>query len=34
MANGKVIASGTPAAIRANTEVQQAYLGTDAQLAQ
>ena len=34
MANGKVIASGTPASIRANTEVQQAYLGADAQLAQ
>ena len=30
MANGKVIASGTPAAIRANAEVQQIYLGAEA----
>ncbi len=28
MANGRVLASGTPDAIRANTEVQHAYLGT------
>jgi branched-chain amino acid transport system ATP-binding protein len=27
MANGRVLASGTPEAIRANTEVQQVYLG-------
>jgi branched-chain amino acid transport system ATP-binding protein len=27
MVNGGVIASGTPAAIRANAEVQSAYLG-------
>jgi branched-chain amino acid transport system ATP-binding protein len=32
MDNGRVIASGTPAAIRANAEVQQVYLGADAQL--
>jgi branched-chain amino acid transport system ATP-binding protein len=31
MANGKIIASGTPAAIRANAEVQEVYLGADAQ---
>jgi branched-chain amino acid transport system ATP-binding protein len=30
MANGRVIASGTPDAIRANAEVQQVYLGTEA----
>ena len=29
MANGAVLASGTPAAIRANRAVQEAYLGTD-----
>ena len=33
MAGGKVIASGTPAEIRANAEVQQVYLGIDGQLA-
>ena len=32
MDNGRVIASGAPAAIRANAEVQQVYLGADAQL--
>ena len=29
MANGRVVASGTPDAIRANAEVQQIYLGTE-----
>ena len=28
MANGRVLASGTPESIRANAEVQQVYLGT------
>ena len=28
MTNGKVLATGAPAAIRANREVQEAYLGT------
>ena len=32
MDNGRVIASGAPAEIRANAEVQQVYLGADAQL--
>jgi branched-chain amino acid transport system ATP-binding protein len=27
MVNGRVLATGTPSAIRANAEVQQAYLG-------
>ena len=27
MANGRVLASGTPEAIRANAEVQEVYLG-------
>ncbi len=27
MVNGRVLASGTPTAIRANAEVQEAYLG-------
>jgi len=30
MVNGRVLASGTPVAIRGNTEVQQAYLGEEA----
>jgi branched-chain amino acid transport system ATP-binding protein len=30
MVNGNVLASGMPAAIRANPEVQQAYLGEEA----
>jgi branched-chain amino acid transport system ATP-binding protein len=30
MSNGRVLASGDPQAIRANAEVQRAYLGTDA----
>ena len=29
MVNGRVLASGTPSAIRANAEVQEAYLGTN-----
>jgi ABC-type branched-subunit amino acid transport system ATPase component len=33
MANGRVLATGTPAAIRANADVQQVYLGADARLA-
>jgi branched-chain amino acid transport system ATP-binding protein len=33
MVNGAVLASGDPAAIRANAEVQRAYLGSDAALA-
>ena len=31
MANGRVLASGTPEAIRANADVQQVYLGTGVQ---
>jgi ABC-type branched-subunit amino acid transport system ATPase component len=32
MANGRVLASGTPDAIRGNAEVQQVYLGADGDL--
>jgi branched-chain amino acid transport system ATP-binding protein len=30
MVNGRILASGAPEAIRANAEVQRAYLGTEA----
>ena len=32
MVNGAVLASGTPEAIRANADVQRAYLGADSTL--